>query len=184
MRRGATLRVWLILALVAAPIVWFVAYDVIAFQPRTAEIRRLVAAAAPEEKSPPDSIRRVLRVSYPNQLSSHVARLLLEELDAEPMGSSMLWWHARRAAWTGLVDLHLSESDQTTLFLALSPMGNNVRGFSKASTAVVGAPLSTVSVEQAARLVTVGKAPSIYLNNPERLTQQSEALAQRTKNAL
>jgi len=63
-------------------------------------------------------------------------------------------------------------------------MGNNVQGFSKASTAVVGTPLSAVSVEQAARLVTVGKAPSLYLNNPERLTRQSEALAQRAKNAL
>jgi hypothetical protein len=184
MRRGPKILLWLIPALIAAPIVWFGAYDVVAFQPRTAEIRRLVAAAAPEEKSPPASIRRVLRVSYPNQLSSHVARLLLEELDAEPIGRSMLWWHTRRAVWTGLVDLHLSMSDQTTLFLTLSPMGNNVRGFSKASTAVVGVPLSTVSVEQAARLVTVGKAPSMYLNNPERLTQQSEALAQRVKNAL
>ena len=184
MRRGANLLLWLILALVAAPVVWFAAYDVLVFQPRTAEIRRLVAAAAPEEKSPPTSIRRVLRVSYPNQLSAHVARLLLGELETEPTGSSMLWWQAKTAVWTGLVDLHLSESDQTTLFLTLSPMGNGVRGFSKASTVVVGVPLNTVTLEQAARLVTVGRAPSLYLNNSERLMQQSEALAQRAKNAL
>ena len=88
------------------------------------------------------------------------------------------------ALWGGLVKLHLSESEQTTLFLALSPMGHNVQGFSKASTAVVGVPLSAVSLEQAARLVTVGKAPSIYLNNPERLARHSEALAQRAKNAI
>jgi hypothetical protein len=39
--------------------------DVIASQPRVPDIRRLLAAAAAEEKSPPDSIRRVLRTSYP-----------------------------------------------------------------------------------------------------------------------
>jgi membrane peptidoglycan carboxypeptidase len=63
-------------------------------------------------------------------------------------------------------------------------MGNSVRGFSKASTVVVGVPLSTVTLEQAARLVTVGRAPTLYLNDSERLMQQSEALAQRAKNAL
>ncbi len=184
MRRGPKVLLWLVLALVLAPFVAFAAYDVIAFQSRVTDIRRLLAAAASDEKSPPDSIRRVLRASYPDHFSSHVARLLLQELNAEPSAGSMLWWHMRGALWGGLVTLHLSESEQTTLFLTLSPMGNNVQGFSKASTAVVGTPLSAVSVEQAARLVTVGKAPSLYLNNPERLTRQSEALAQRAKNAL
>ncbi len=184
MRRGPKVLLSLIVALVLAPFVAFAAYDVIAFQPRVPDIRRLLAAAAPEEKSPPDSIRRVLRVSYPDHFNSHVAKLLLQELNAAPTGGGMLRWHTTGALWAGLVKLHLSEPEQTTLFLVLSPMGNDVQGFSKASTAVVGVPLSAVSLEQAARLVTVGKAPSIYLNDPERLARQSQALAQRAKNAL
>jgi hypothetical protein len=184
MRRTLKLLLWLILALLAAPFVAFAAYDLIAFQPRMPDIRRLLAQAAPEEKAPPDSIRKVLRVLYPEHFSSLVARLLLQELNAVPTGSGMLRWHLTGATWWALVELHLSEPEQTTLFLTLSPMGNDIKGFAKVSTAVVGVPLSAVSREQAARLVTVGKAPSIYLSDPERLTHHSNALAQRAKNAL
>ena len=184
MRRGPKILLWVVVALVLAPFVAFAAYDVVVFQPRVSDIRGLLAAAATEEKSPPDSIRRVLRVSYSDHFSPHVARLLMQELHAEPAGGGMLWRHLSGALWAGLVKLHLSEPEQITLFLALSYMGNDVKGFSKASTAVVGVPLSAVSLEQAARLVTVGKAPAIYLKSPERLQRQSEALAQRAKNAL
>jgi len=184
MRRALKILLWPVLALVLAPFVAFAAYDVVVFQPRVSDIRGLLAAAAPAEKSPPDSIRRVLRASYSDHFGSHVARLLMQELNAEPAGGGMLWWHLSGALWGGLVKLHLSESEQITLFLALSYMGGDVKGFSKASTALVGVPLGAVSVDQAARLVTVGKAPAIYLKSPERLRRQSEALAQRAKNAL
>jgi hypothetical protein len=184
MRRTLRLLRWLILALLAAPFVAFAAYDLIAFQPRMPDIRRLLAQAAPEENAPPESIRKVVRVSYPEHFSSHVARLLLQELNAVPTEGGMLCWHLAGIAWWALVGLHLSEPEQITLFLALSPMGNNMKGFAKASTAVVGVPLSAVSLEQAAHLVTIGKAPSYYLSNPEQLARHSQALVQRAKNAL
>ena len=184
MQRALMIVLWLIFALLAAPFVAFAAYDLTTFQPRIPDIGRLLAEAAPEEKAPPDSIRRVLRASYPEHFSGLVAKLLLHELNAVPTDGNMLRWHLTGAAWWALVQLHLTEAEQMTLFLALSPMGNNTKGFAEVSTAVVGVPLNAVSLEQAARLVTIGKAPSLYLSNPERLARHSEALALRAKNAL
>ncbi len=86
MRRTLKLLLWLIVALLAAPFVAFAAYDLIAFQPRMPDIRRLLAQAAPEEKAPPDSIRKVLRVSYPEHVSSFVARLLLQRTQCRANG--------------------------------------------------------------------------------------------------
>lgn len=183
MRRGAKVLARLILTLVLVSLVSFAAYDAIVFQPRVPDIRRLLAAAAADEQSPPDSILKVLRTSYPDHLSAHVARLLQRELAAERTERGMTRWHMEAILWAGLVNLHLIESEQVTLFLALSPMGDKVRGFSRASMGVVGVPLGAVSVDQAARLVTLCKAPSVYLKDPDRLARQAEALARRANNA-
>ena len=84
MRRGLKVLLWLVPALVLAPFVAFAAYDVVVFQPRMSGIRSLVAAASPEEKSPPDSVRRVLRVSYSNDFTGHVAYSFADSSTVSP----------------------------------------------------------------------------------------------------
>ena len=57
--------------------------------------------------------------------------------------------------WWALVALHLSDQEQNTLFLSLAPMGVKERGFSAASRAMFGVPLSALSIEQAATLAAI-----------------------------
>ena len=111
----------------------------------------------------------------------HVAKQLLLELNGESASGSQIRWHATNLLWWLLAEVHLSEAQRTTLFLSLSYMGNNQRGFERASPNIVGVPLAEVSVDQAATLVTVGKSPAIYLGDRERLAQSSRRLAERSK---
>jgi Transglycosylase len=184
MRRLLTIAAWLLAALLAAPFVALAAFDIAVFQPRMPEIRSFLAQAAPEERSPPPSLLRVVRASHPHHFSGQVARLLVQKLNAYPTEGGMLRWHATGGAWWTMVALHLSEQEQVTLFLALSFMRNGVSGFANAAPKLVGTPLDSVSLEQAARLVVIAKAPTHFLDNPERLARLSAELAARARDAL
>lgn len=170
-------------ALVGAPLLALASYDLFVFQPYRPDIDKLIARASSAERTPPEPLRRVLRVSYEDRLAGHVAKQLLVELGAASPSETKLGWHATNGLWWLLSKVHLSEAQRTTLFLSLSYMGNDQRGFERASPGIVGVPLAEVSVEQAARLVTVGKSPQIYLANRHRLAQSAGRLAERAKNA-
>ena len=181
-----TLKVllWAVAAVAAAPFIAFGAYDIFVFQPRMPEIRSLIANAAPEEQVPSQSVARVIHVAFSPHIGSHVARLLLAELKAVPANSGSFGQLVAGSAWSVLVSLHLSQPGQATLFLSLSPMGATGQGFAKASVAIVGTPLGSVSLAQAASLAVVAKAPALFLSEPERLANQSAILLRLAKNAL
>lgn len=183
MHRLPKALLWLGGVVLALPFLAFAAYDVAVFQPRQPEVLSLLAGASPAEQSPPETLRRVLLVSYSDRLSVEVSKLLIRQLKVVPPRGGNIRWHATGAAWQALVALHLTEREQTTLFLTLSPMGDGIRGFSAASPAVVGVPLGEVSLEQGARLVEVSQAPARYLANPARLAQDARALAERASAA-
>lgn len=170
-------------ALVGAPLLALASYDLLVFQSYRPDIDKLIARAGSSEKTPPEPLRRVLRVSYQDRLAGQVARQLLAELDAALPSRGKLGWHATSGLWWLLCEVHLSEAQRTTLFLSLSYMGNDQRGFERASPSIVGVPLAEVSVDQAATLVTVGKSPTSYLSNRDRLAQSAGRLAERAKNA-
>lgn len=170
-------------ALVGALLLALASYDLLVFQPRRPDIDKFIARASSSEKVPPEPLRRVLRISYEDRLAWHVTRQLLLELDAASPGGSTIGWHATNVLWCLLSQIHLSEAQRTTLFLSLSYMGNDQRGFERASPNIVGVPLAEVSVDQAATLVTVGKSPEFFLANREKLAQISGRLAERAKSA-
>ncbi|MEY4564060.1 MAG: Transglycosylase [Pseudomonadota bacterium] len=151
-------------------------YDLIVFQPRLPDIRALVGRASHDERSPPDTVRRMVRFAHPS-LGAPVSRLLVEELAWT--GESRLLRQVQEALWWGLLTLHVSDEDQLTLFLALAPMGGVNRGFAQAAPDIAGVPLSAVSVEQAARLVTVARSPAVFRDSPELLTRVSKALVEK-----
>ncbi|OQA30699.1 MAG: Penicillin-binding protein 1A [Betaproteobacteria bacterium ADurb.Bin341] len=171
--------------LVATPFLALAVYDLTVFQPRMPEIRALLAKSEASEISPPESLLKVLRVAHPKGTGSRVAGLLLYKLDVYP--NENVGTFRRQLAstvWSALLGMHMSEQECITLFLNLSYMGNQTTGFAKASEKIVGVPLDKVSIEQAARLMTVSKSPSAYLGSPERFNRFSESLATRAKNAL
>jgi len=171
-----------LLAFLTAPVVAFGTYDLLAFQPHRAEMHALLEGADPAERNPPESLRKVLHTAHsPAQVGSHVSRLLLAKLGPKEGGTLLL--HIRGMLWYALVNLHFSEAEREALFLALSPMGEGHFGYAAASPSINGVALHSVSVEQAARLVTISKSPSGYLANPERLVQSASRLAERAENA-
>ncbi|MCZ8077361.1 MAG: transglycosylase domain-containing protein, partial [Paucibacter sp.] len=169
-------------AFVLVPLLALASYDLFVFQPYRPDIDKLIARASSSEKKPPEPLRRVLRISYEDRLAWHVAKQLLLELDAASASGSKIGWHATNVLWWLLSQVHLSEAQRTTLFLSLFYMGNDQRGFERASPGIVGVPLAEVSVDQAATLVTVGKSPAAYLANRERLAQSAGRLAERANN--
>lgn len=183
MRHFTKVIAYLLLASVLSPIIALATFDVAVFQPRMPEIRRLLADASPPEISPSGPLVKVIRASRIN-LSAHISRLLMQQFDAYPQQSGIIAHHSVGLAWWFLVILHLPESELITLFLSQSHMGNNTTGFATAAPTVVGVPLGEVSVEQAARLVVVARAPSYYLGNPDRLARASDVLASRARDAL
>jgi hypothetical protein len=182
-KRAIRWSVYLLLSVCGAIALAIAFYDLVAFQPYRSEINKLVACAEPAEKSPPELLKRVLRAAHGESLSPLVARQLLFELKPSRSIGGMLGWHGTNILWSGLVQIHLSNSEQTTLFMSLSYMGENPRGFALAAPRIVGVPLADVSLEQAAVLVTVAKAPQSYLSNPERLRKGVERTLTRLANA-
>jgi hypothetical protein len=170
-----------LVALVLMPLLALASYDLFVFQPYRPDIDKLIARASNSEKTPPETLRRVLHVSYGDRLAWHVAKQVLLELDASNASGRKLGWHATNVMWWLLCRIHLSEAQRTTLFLSLSYMGNNQRGFERTSPSIVGAPLANVSIDQAATLVTVGKSPDFFLADRERLAQSAGRLAERAK---
>jgi hypothetical protein len=184
MQRTTRFALWSLLVIAALPVAVFGCYDLVAFQPRVTEIKRLLAQATPEERTPPATVARVVQVAHDQRLGVHVARLLLHELDATPLSGGMARWHLTHLAWWALVELHLSQSEQTTLYLSRSSMGHGTRGFSAASIALFSGPLHSLSLEQAATLAVVSRSPSAYAGNPERLARHRQLVLQRLQNGL
>lgn len=167
----------------ATPFAILAAYDLAVFQPRYPAIRHLIETAAPDERTPSPQVSRAIHALPSLNLSAYVSRLLLQKFDF-PKSESPIRWHLSGALWWALVALHLSENEQLTLLLSLSYMGNSTSGFSAAAQAIFHAPLNSLTLEQAAKLAVISKAPSAYLESPERLARVHAALMSRLQNGL
>lgn len=175
MKTFAKRALWLTFGVALIPVVAIAGYDLLVFQPCMPEIRKLLANAKPEEKQAPQTILRVLQVDPGVELHWHVSRLLLSTIQPQTGRSN---GHGHRFMFGVLVALHLSPAEQATVFLSLSYMGQEVHGFAAAAPRLVGVPLGSVSLEQAARLVAVAWAPSI---SPERQARRAEVLVRRVQ---
>lgn len=170
-----------IAVLVALPLTALAAYDLIVFQPCRPDIDKLLARAAPAEKTPPESLSTVLHARHEGGLAAQVARQLLVELNPEASSGGRLSWQVTRALWWLFTEIHLSKAHQRTLFLSLAAMGHGERGFERASQSLLGVPLAAVSVDQAAMLVTVAQSPGHYREDRDALARSAARLAERVK---
>jgi Transglycosylase len=166
------------LAVVAvALLLGFIAYDVLYFQPHRPQIAQRIAAATEEERNPPDTIVRVVRVAFgpfPRRpLANEVAVILLVEL--KQSNGSSLQWQVRQLLWWACVALHLSEREQ----IALVASRPGRRGFSTASQLLFGRPLASLSLAEAATVVAIYPSPNSYPRNPEALAARRDWLLSR-----
>lgn len=183
MRRLAKWLLGILGAIIAAPVIYVLAYDLAVFQPRVSEVRRLIEVAAQDERTPSSLVARVVRAGVSQHLSAQVSRMLLQRFNL-PSQRSQLQWQLTSSLWWALVATHFSDQEQTTLFLSLCYMGNGVTGFASASEAQFGASLNSLSIEQIATLSAIAKAPSVFPENPERLARVRTAIINRVQNGL
>ena len=168
-----------ILSVLLAPLLALAAYDVWMFQPQVPTMRRILADADAAEKSPPEALVRALLASHrSNCADARVLRDLFHPSSEHVSNTRLQFGDEARCL---LMRLHFVEADRLTLFLTLTPMGKGVSGFAQASSTWLNVPLGAVSLDQSARLVTISKAPSAYLGNPERLAKSATALVERIR---
>ena len=174
---------WLACSLVLVGGVTLVAIavvDLTVVQPLLTNVQAAMTAASPGEKSPPESIVRVLSPAPDGELSFRAARILVNQSSAQFQPRNQLRRQFTELAAGLLIPLHLSEAEITTFVLARTSMGPDVHGFNNASLRYFGVPLEQVSTIEAATLVAISYAPVAYLSSPERLARRARSLLPRS----
>jgi hypothetical protein len=146
--------------LVGLPLLFYAAYALMQFQPRRSEIIAIVERAAPQDRQPPQQVLRMLKASEQSGPSVYASRLLARELNAFSDRGSMLGWHIRSTLWWSLVKLHLTEGEQTAVFLALAPTGKDRRGFTSTALALYQRQPADLSLAEVATIMALIRAPS------------------------
>lgn len=180
MKRMTKFALSIVAAIVLLPVLAFLAYDVLVFQPYQSTIQSLLERAQPEDRNPPALIRRYISASHQQGAwtTTHVARQLIIQLK-HPYREG-LGWQVSVILWDRLVALHLSEDTLLGLYCTLSTNGIN-HGLSSLSQHLFAKPLSALSESEAATVVAVLAMPSLYLREPQRLERRRDALMKRAQ---
>ena len=165
-----------------------IVYDVLYFQPRRAQIERLVASATEEERSPPKTVVRLMCADRTdptglrtNHVSLHASQVLIHELKVRDGIAESGVFQTVGALWWLLTWTHLSEQQQTALIASRLNMGRGLRGYSAASSALFNRPLGLLSAEEAATIVALPFMPGRYHSHPEDLARRRDSLLSKLK---
>jgi Transglycosylase len=157
------------LAPIVSLLILIVVLDLIEFQPERSRINRLLAEASQSEREPPSSLNSVLSVTHTvNQIANFSVKAVRNPLQNRRYLSDSLGWHPSQILWWCFMRMHYNNDERLALFLSKARMGD-VIGFESASMKMFSKPLGFVSLEQAATLLVVSKAPHAFLGNPIRL---------------
>lgn len=160
--------VFLGLSLVAA-LLFVTFYEMHDFRPYLSQINDIYRAMDPGDRQSPAQVRDfVWKVNGP-ETDSFVSRKLLGEV-RHPR--SMMAWHYHSIMWGLMLRLHFDRNERLAFYCHYLPYEGGV-GFSKASLFYFARPLDTLSVDEVATIVTVGRAPQI--NSPTRHPEQFQA---------
>lgn len=181
MRRWVKAVVGVGVAALLVPVVGFLVYDVLIFQPRQSEIQALLDHAPPDDRNPPALVRRYILVAHRDGAppAAPVARLLLTRFNL-PREKGTLRWHATSATWTGLLSLHISQEQILGLYTALSFNGRGY-GITDLSQRLYSKSPSALSEFEAATVVAYLWAPSHYQADPSRLSRRRDSLLARNR---
>jgi len=165
----------LFVGLLAVVVLSVAAFDMVVVRPAVSIIESLLSSASADERNPPAAVSLLMHRFYGEGLKYSVARMVVRssgELDQRSTSNRQV----REIGIGLLMPLHLSDDQIQTAFLSQVYMGLKVRGFSQASQRHLRTPLAAVSNEQAAKLVAIASAPTLYLEDPVRLKKQAEYL--------
>jgi transglycosylase-like protein len=159
----------------------FVAWEVLYFQPQRPQIGQLIASATDEERNPPETIVRLVRVDSGDRIALAAYWVLVGDptnpTRIQPISHDL--WQVRGLLWWTCVWLHLSEREQITLILSRANMGRGMRGFSAGGQEIFNRPLALLSLEEAATLMAIPRCPSCFHNKHKDWAERRDWLLSR-----
>jgi hypothetical protein len=156
-------------------------FDFVIVQPTLAKAGVLLASAAPSEQNLPSPVERILKIDPGNHLNYKIAREMLASQPSEFESTGTIRRQLTEFSLGLFLGIHLTNQELSTLFISQAHMGPGVRGFNQAATQYLGTNLQLVTLEQAARLVAISHAPSLYLQNTNRLERRTAYLLSRVQ---
>lgn len=150
-------------------------YHVIIFLPYKSKIDEALTSANFEDREPPQNVRQLINSAHNTgrSLDGELARIILVKmLNQSP--PKMLFWHIQYSLWSILIPLNLSESEKYGLYCALSYNGQDY-GANELAIRLFSKPLSQLSDEEAAEVVTILWSPSLA-QSPDKLKRRSHKL--------
>lgn len=137
------------------------------------------AEAATHEAEVPTMIHRLLEIFEHQRSCLAVSREIMDRVPAEEQERIRVNWLPYSLAWYIATQSVVGEKNCRVLItrrFRLGPLGGN---FSQAARTVFSKPLSELTLEEAAVLVVITRAPQRYLGNLDRLNSGVENLMQR-----
>jgi hypothetical protein len=148
-------------------------YAFFVFRPQLPAVHQLLQQAAPAERTPSPRLRQLLHLSLDGAVAPQAARLVLQRLyPGERSG------HGRHALWTWLLAQNLSAQDMDALYCALAYNGAD-HGLERLAWRRFGRSLRDLDDTQAATVLLVLDAPTLYARRPERLQRLRAQLLRR-----
>ncbi len=158
-----------------------VTYDQRVFQPRRAQLDTWLERATAEEKVPSAPLSRLIAASVNGHTAVAASReMLVGELSVPQLLRGRVGWRLTAALWTGLVALHLSDSEQIRIIAAKAFLGEGERGFSAAAQSLFHRPLSALSRVQLATLAAMCASPTVNRPGTPALIQARDELLAKT----
>ncbi|WP_395745476.1 hypothetical protein [Prosthecobacter sp.] len=163
MRRLVKLLVLIPLLLVGLTVagvgVLFLRSDVVSFQPRLPEMRRMIEAQRAATPALPLFFRRCMHAEgVPDH---HTARCLLAKHGLDDTTS--LRRHARAFSWGASLWLHFSAEERDLLYCACVNDGAGKAGIHQVSRRLFGRPVEELTERELAALVVASRAPFRFL---------------------
>jgi hypothetical protein len=157
-------------------IVAIAVFDRTTVVPELVKAEAILIAADSAERDLPKTVKAALHRSLGPRLKYSVARTLLMTSPSQIVDMKTSSRQFTELSVGLLLPLHLSEEQMLSIQASQAFMGPGVQGFASAAKKHLGVPLAQVDPIQAAKLVVIARAPSLFLEDPERLERSARAM--------
>jgi hypothetical protein len=148
-------------------------YEARDFRPYLPRIEAIYASMAPEDRRPPDNVQTFVWKVDADSVDGFGSSRLLNEVRG-PMRMSAWHYHSFMLGW--MIRLHFSKLQRLALYCHYLPYEGG-RGVTNAANFYFGKQPDTLSAEELAIIVAVGRAPR--MNSPTRHPERLEVTKKR-----
>jgi Transglycosylase len=156
----------------------FLFYEVHDFRPYLPRIEAIYASMDPEDRQPPDNVRTFVWKVDGDMVDGFTSSELLAELRERPMRMSAWHYHSFMLGW--MIRWHFSKLQRLALYCHYL-LYEGGRGFTSAANFYFRKRPDTLSADELATIVAVGRAPR--MNSPTRHPERLEVTKKRLLSA-